>query len=381
MAIAACFGQVSASALSRAIASSVRRQLELEGKKKVADCGVVTVDLGERSSDGIDLECGDVIEIKNGGNSEAPDESALSSLTGSSLESVVASSSVSMLGMKSHYQKKLEKARSMMLKRVSGSPEKAQKTEYRLRTRSTSLQKNIEWRNKQSSKKCVDERYKHAFKLATKDVAAVRSGKLTNITYQDIVDKYNKQFNLDGHGRENSREKRKLNVSTLAKSVDKGMIGCSPKKKGRKEKIDRDFVRLVALHANMEQVGVSGEKNSADLKAIVEASILGTEHEGTFNVNYFWETVQCAHANIMVPQCTIVSKDIRWQWVTHENLDLWLLDMKRVYVEYGFALDEPQNLTDGTVSKITYIKSLKSRNMCFDETEIEICDKREKSGP
>ena len=157
MAIAACFGQVSASALNCAFASSVIQELELEGKKKVADCGVVTVDLGERSSDGIDLECGDVIEIKNGGNSEAPDESALSSLTGSSLESVVASSSVSMLGMKSHYQKKLEKARSMMLKRVSGSPEKAQKTEYRLRTRSTSLQKNIEWRNKQSSKKCVDE--------------------------------------------------------------------------------------------------------------------------------------------------------------------------------------------------------------------------------
>ena len=64
MAIAECFGQVSASAHSRAIASSICRQLELEGKKKVADCGVATVDLGERSSDVIDLECGDVIEIE-----------------------------------------------------------------------------------------------------------------------------------------------------------------------------------------------------------------------------------------------------------------------------------------------------------------------------
>ena len=47
MAIAACFGQVSASALSRVIASSIRRELELKGKKKVADCGVITVDLVE----------------------------------------------------------------------------------------------------------------------------------------------------------------------------------------------------------------------------------------------------------------------------------------------------------------------------------------------
>ena len=45
----------------------------------------------------------------------------------------------------------------MMIKKVSESPKKAQKIEYRVRTRSTSLQKNIEWRNKQSSKKCIDE--------------------------------------------------------------------------------------------------------------------------------------------------------------------------------------------------------------------------------
>ena len=109
-------------------------------------------------------------------------------------------------------------------------------------------------------KKCVNEQYQNAFKLATKDVAAVQSGTLNNITYQAIVDKYNKQFNLDGHGQESSQEKRKLNLLTLTKSVDKGIIGCYPKKKGRKEKIDCDFVRLVALHANMEQVGFFGEK-------------------------------------------------------------------------------------------------------------------------
>ena len=89
-----------------------------------------------------------------------------------------------------------------MVKRVSGSPEKAQKTEYRVGTRSTSLQKNIELRNKQSLKKCVDEQYKNAFKLATKDVAAVRSGKLRNNAYQAKLDKYNKHFSLDCHGRE-----------------------------------------------------------------------------------------------------------------------------------------------------------------------------------
>ena len=83
----------------------------------------------------------------------------------------------------------------------------------------------------------------------------------------------------------------------------------------------------------------------------------------------------------MVPQGTIVSEDIQWQWVRHENLDLWLLDMKRAYVEYGFALDEPQSLPDGTVSKITHMESFKSHNICFDETDLELCNKRKKSGP
>ena len=71
----------------------------------MADCGIITADLVEQSSDQIDLECGDVIEIKNGGNNEAPDASALSSITGSLSESVVALLLVNLLGMRLHYQK------------------------------------------------------------------------------------------------------------------------------------------------------------------------------------------------------------------------------------------------------------------------------------
>ena len=56
---------------------------------------------------------------------------------------------------------------------------------------------------------------------------------------------------------------------SLTKSVDKGMIGSSLLKKGRKDKINCEFVMLVALHANMEQVGDSSKKGSEDLKAIV----------------------------------------------------------------------------------------------------------------
>ena len=74
-------------------------------------------------------------------------------------------------------------------------------------------------------------------------------------TQQPIVGRCNKKFKLNGEAREGSREKHMLQQHLVAK----GQIGSTPEKRGAKPEISRSFLKLVALHVNMEQVGVHGK--------------------------------------------------------------------------------------------------------------------------
>ena len=62
----------------------------------------------------------------------------------------------------------------------------------------------------------------------------------------------NPRYNLDGEGRENSREEYKLAVRTIRHLVASDEIGTTPSKLGNKSKISRKFLKLVTLHVNME---------------------------------------------------------------------------------------------------------------------------------
>eukprot|EP00986_Skeletonema_menzelii_P010209 scaffold4900_cov86-Skeletonema_menzelii.AAC.2 len=81
-----------------------------------------------------------------------------------------------------------------------------------------------------------------------------KQGRGTKDSQQTIV---KTKYRLDGEGREGSREKGKLTGRTVSRWVGDGLT--EPPKKGRAQKNDRDFLRLVALHANMCQVGMTGE--------------------------------------------------------------------------------------------------------------------------
>ena len=65
-------------------------------------------------------------------------------------------------------------------------------------------------------------------------------------TQQAEINRLNKKYQLDGEGREESREKHMLAVRTVPRAVKEGIE--SPKKKGKKSEISREFLRLVAVH-------------------------------------------------------------------------------------------------------------------------------------
>ena len=51
-----------------------------------------------------------------------------------------------------------------------------------------------------------------------------------------------------------------------------------------------------------------------------------------------------------------------------------------VYIEYGFAIDEPEALPDGTSAKITMNKLLAHRHIVFDETMFTLGNERDVGG-
>ena len=158
-----------------------------------------------------------------------------------------------------------------------------------------------------------------------------------HFTYEQVIVEVNRKWSLDGEGKEKTRKKNVVALSTVTKAIRAGEVGTSPHKKGHKAKIDRDFLRLVALHMNMEQVGTRGELDAQEIVAVMLAACLGTVHEDKFNTKYAWETCRRENADILIPTGVKEIEDIRWQWVTYEKLDQWFTD-KRVSVNCLYIL-------------------------------------------
>jgi len=216
-----------------------------------------------------------------------------------------------------------------------------------VRTRRTSGQQNAEWRNDIAYEGDTGKRYTMATKEATQMFVDLSKGEIEG-TQLEIITKINDKYHLDGEGRENSREKHRLSLRTIQRLVKQEQIGITPCKKGVKPKISRDFLRLAAIHINMEQVGVHGEMSTAQINATLTAATLDTVHEGKFNDEYAWREVRRIHADILVPTGIVQAEDIRWQWVTYEKVKQFYQDHQGLLLKYGFAIDEPEVLKDGT---------------------------------
>jgi hypothetical protein len=148
----------------------------------------------------------------------------------------------------------------------------------KIRSLRTSKHVNVEWRNCKAKKQCTNGRFNAAFKQATVTVHGMQQKTITVIhTQQQVIDDLNLEFGLDGEGKESSHEKKMLLLRTVGRAISNGRVVLSPLAKGKSAEISREWVELVAIHINMCQVSTVGEADVAEIKATMQASVIGTD--------------------------------------------------------------------------------------------------------
>jgi len=201
-----------------------------------------------------------------------------------------------------------------------------------------------------------DRRYKEAFKDATNLVAANNTGEPVT----RICNRLNQDFQLDG--------KKRLARSTVYQAAKDGLAGMSPKARGPAPKIPDSFLEMVATHAEVSQVG-EGELKGRDVKRLIGASIVGTEHETRFKVESVWRKVRREFPAALQAATKLVVDDARAQWTTFDNLNQWFDDVKNDLIKTGLVVNE-QVLDGGgaLVSEVRFLKDTERRIINMDET-------------
>jgi hypothetical protein len=108
-------------------------------------------------------------------------------------------------------------------------------------------------------------------------------GTTTSDPVQKICNRLNQDFKLDG--------RKRLARSTVYQAAKVGLAGMSPKTRGLASKIPKKFMKQVAMHSEVSQVG-NGELKSKDFKRLIGASVVGTEHEASFKVETVWRKLR-----------------------------------------------------------------------------------------
>jgi hypothetical protein len=171
-------------------------------------------------------------------------------------------------------------------------------------------------------------RFKAAFKDATNLLAAGKTGE----PVQSMCLRLNKEFNLDG--------KHQLKRSTVYQAAKDGLAGTSPKKKGPEPKIPSKFLKVVATHAEVCQVG-DGELKGRDVKRLIlGALIVGTPYEeAAFQIESVWRKVRSECPAALQAANKISVEDASAQWTTCDNLDQWFDDAKKDLIGTGLVED------------------------------------------
>ena len=218
------------------------------------------------------------------------------------------------------------------------------------------------------SKTEYDQRYKAAFKEATRIVASPDS----NETAVSVCQRLNLKYNLD---------KKRLARSTIYYAIKDGLEGQSPKPKGPAPKIPNDFVEMVATHSQLSQVS-DGELRGRDICRMIGASIVGTQYENSFTVESVWRKVRKEYPDAVQAGPKVSIDDARAQWTTHDNLSQWFDDAKRDLLATGLVEDiEVFNDKGDLVSELTFKSDCKRRIINMDETHHDLSITGEKGGP
>ncbi|KAI2506187.1 hypothetical protein MHU86_8222 [Fragilaria crotonensis] len=218
-----------------------------------------------------------------------------------------------------------------------------------------------------------DGRYKEAFKDATNLVAASRSEGGKGKPVQSICNRLNTEYNLGVDG-------KRLARSTVYQAAKDGLAGTSPKKMGPEPAIPVKFLKVVATHAEVCQVG-DGEVRGRDLKIKIGASIVGTEHEAAFKVELVWRKVRNKFPEALQAANKVCVEDARAQWTTFDNLDQWFDDVKKDLITTGLVDDEIVLDGDGkVVSEVRFRKDSQRRIINMDETHHNLAITGDRGG-
>lgn len=236
------------------------------------------------------------------------------------------------------------------------------------RSRKSSRQASLARLEAKRLKVDYEGRYKAAFKEATSLVAS-----RTIEPVHCICERLNLEYNLDG--------KRRLARSTVYEAARGCVVGgVSPKAKGPKVKIPEVFASMVATHAEVCQVG-DGELKGRDLKRLIGASIVGTQHETAFKVESVWRRVRKDFPESLQAANKISVDDARAQWTTFDNLNQWFDDVKRDLLTTGLVVDEEvYNNEGGLVSEVRFKKDTERRIINMDETHHDLSVTGDKGG-
>ena len=259
---------------------------------------------------------------------------------------------------------------------VSSSQQEMQQSASHLHLQLQSTRKKSRLSPKQASvarleakrlKLDYDARYKTAFKDATNLVAGGNSREPVN----SICKRLNAGFNLD---------QKRLTRSTVYQAVRDGRAGTSPQKKGPPPKIPASLLEVVVTHAQVCQVG-DGELKGRDLKRLIGASIVGTEHEAAFKVETVYRKVRNEYPHALQAANKISVDDARAQWTTHDNLNQWFDDVKKDLIATGLVDNEAVLDKEGQlVSEVCLKKDTQRRIINMDETHHNLAITGDRGG-
>jgi hypothetical protein len=223
-----------------------------------------------------------------------------------------------------------------------------------------------------------DGRYKAAFKNATNFVAArntLTGGGISSHRsvepIEDVCKRLNQKFGLDG---------KKLNRSTVYRGVKDGFAGKSPQKRGPAPKIPNELLEVIALHAEVCQMG-EGELKGRDFKRLIGAAKLGTPYEKRFGVEAVWRKVRAQYPHALQAASRMTVEDARAQWTTHDNLDQWFDDAKADLLSTGLVDDIRVVDENGALlSEVTFKQDVTRRIINMDETHHDLSITGDKGG-
>jgi hypothetical protein len=187
-----------------------------------------------------------------------------------------------------------------------------------------------------------------------------------------MCQRLNKVFGLDG--------KKQLLRSTVYRACKEGLAGTSPRKMGPAPKIPNTFLKMVATHAEVCQVGEC-ELKGKDLKRLIGASIVGTRHADLYKPESVWRKVRNEFPESLQAATKIAFEDARAQWTTYDNLNQWFDDVKKDLLATGLVDHEIVYDENGEmVSEVRFKMHSEHRIIKMDETHHDLSITGNKGG-